>query len=439
MPPRYTYTQVQDIFTQHKCILISEKYENQLGKLEYTASCGHTHNISLKEFIYGIGIKCRNCALEIPTYEDVVKKFLDKNCLVTMTKEEFIANYKKNNCKIKYNPVCGHENNVSYKNFVTLNQGINCPKCVNKNTSCKLKKLYSNDNKLSSLQQELNGINYFKELTGNHFTTIKSFDGCKADIAIKKIEVIKDLWIGIQVKTTNKKTDRSQYYFRLNNGKYDDCLLLCICDEDKKMWLIPYEDVKDVKTIGIAQKSKYNKYEVTKENLIEKLNNYYVVNNKFEFRILDTPTSKAQQQEQKYREIRETKIDFIKFKNNDMEGLVYDFMIGSKKVQEKVGSIVRDNNNSYMFNLSKYDCRVDGKCKHKCYEEGDNDLYWLNCKNGKFYVIPEDALYVNGCIGKDCKKEKLYVSPTNQNTGWCNDYLFDYNNVDKDRLLKLVA
>ena len=96
MPPRYTYTQVQDIFTQHKCILISEKYENQLGKLEYTASCGHTHNISLKEFIYGIGIKCRNCALEIPTYEDVVKKFLDKNCLVTMTKEEFIANYKKN-------------------------------------------------------------------------------------------------------------------------------------------------------------------------------------------------------------------------------------------------------------------------------------------------------------------------------------------------------
>ena len=52
MPTRYTYTQVQDIFTQHKCILISEKYVNQLGKLEYTASCGHTHNIILKEFIY---------------------------------------------------------------------------------------------------------------------------------------------------------------------------------------------------------------------------------------------------------------------------------------------------------------------------------------------------------------------------------------------------
>jgi len=33
--------------------LVSEKYENQLGKLEYVASCGHPHNIILKEFING--------------------------------------------------------------------------------------------------------------------------------------------------------------------------------------------------------------------------------------------------------------------------------------------------------------------------------------------------------------------------------------------------
>lgn len=438
MPVKYTYKQVQDIFTQNKCILISEKYENQLGKLEYTASCGHTHNINLKEFINGIGKKCRNCALEIPTYEDVLEKFSEKDCLVTMTKEEFNEIYKNNNCKIKYNASCGHKNIVSYKNFTTLNQGVNCPKCVNKNISYKLKDLYSNDNKLSSLQQELKCINYIKDLIGDHFTTIKSFDGCKADIVIKSFEEVEDLWLGIQVKSTNKKKDRSQYYFRLNNGEYDNCLLLCICDEDKNMWLIPYEEVKGLKTIGIAKKSKYNKYEVTNENLIEKLTNYYKLINKFEFNILDTPTSKTQKQEQEYRNIRENKINFIKFKNNDVEGLVYDFMIGSKKVQEKVGTIIHNNDNSYMFSLSKYDCRVDGKCKNKCYEAGDNDLYWLNCKNGKFYVIPEEALLVNGHIGKDCKKEKLYVSLTNENTEWCNEYLFDYNNVDKDRLLQIV-
>jgi hypothetical protein len=204
------------------------------------------------------------------------------------------------------------------------------------------------------------------------------------------------------------------------------------------MWLIPYEDVKGLKTIGIAQKSKYNKYEITTEMLISKLNYYFDLCNKFNFKILDTPTSKSQQQEQKYRKIRESKIDFISFKNNNMEGLVYDFMIGDKKVQEKVGTVSHNNYNSYSFSLTKYSCRIDGKCKNKCYEEGDNDIYWLNCKNGKFYVIPEDVLISNEFIGKNCNKEKLYVSLTNKNTKWCNEYLFDYNNVDKERLLKIL-
>ena len=204
------------------------------------------------------------------------------------------------------------------------------------------------------------------------------------------------------------------------------------------MWLIPYEDVNGFKTIGVAQKSKYNKYEANNETLLEKLGNYYETLNKFEFDVLNIPTSKCQKQEQEYRKIRETKLNFIEFKNNIMEGFVYDFMIGSKKVQEKVGTIAHDNPNSYSFQLTKYDCRIDGKCKNKSYEKGDNDLYWLNCKNGKFYVIPEDALLENGYIGKECKKEKLYVSPTNQNTCWCNEYLFDYNNIDKEKLLKLI-
>jgi hypothetical protein len=130
-------------------------------------------------------------------------------------------------------------------------------------------------------------------LIDNHFIVIKSFDGCKADIAIKKIEETEDLWLGIQVKTTIKKKDREQYYFRLNNGKYDNCLILCVCDEDKKMWLIPYEEVNGLKTIGVAKKSKYNKYEVTIENLIEKLNHYYMTNSKTQFDILDTPTTRT--------------------------------------------------------------------------------------------------------------------------------------------------
>jgi hypothetical protein len=89
-----------------------------------------------------------------------------------------------------------------------------------------MKKLHFNNEKLLFIKQELNGINYIKDVIGNHFTTIKLFDGCKADIAIKKNTEIDDLWLGIQVKTTNKKTDREQYYFRLNSGKYDNCIIL---------------------------------------------------------------------------------------------------------------------------------------------------------------------------------------------------------------------
>ena len=167
MPIKYTYKQVQDTFTQNKCILISKNYENQCGKLRYIASCGHNNDINFKGFLIGHGIKCTNCALEIPTYEDVLKKFSEKGCRLTMTKEEFNEIYKNNKCKLKYNACCGHKNMVSYKNFTSLNQGINCPTCVNKNTSVKLKEFRSGENKLSALQ-EFKCITYFKELIRDH-------------------------------------------------------------------------------------------------------------------------------------------------------------------------------------------------------------------------------------------------------------------------------
>ena len=290
----------------------------------------------------------------------------------------------------------------------------------------------------NSLLQEFKCIEYFKQLIETKYITKKLFDGCKADIAIKTFEDLKDLWLGIQVKTTIKKTEREQYYFRLNSGKYENCLLLCICDEDKKMWLIPYDDVKGFKTIGVAKKSKYNKYEVNTENLFEKLEYYYNLINKFEYDVINTPTSKSVRQEQEYCNIRKNKIKCIDFTPNNMEGLVYDFMIGSKKVQEKVGTICHNNINSYLFRLEKSDGRVNGKCKKKSYECGDNDLYWLNCHNGSFYVIPEDVLLKNGYIGEGCGRSKLYLSLTNSHTEWANNYLFNYDDLDEERFLKIV-
>ena len=56
------------------------------------------------------------------------------------------------------------------------------------------------------------------------------------------------------------------------------------------------------------------------------------------------------------------------------------------------------------------------------------------------HIFEENILIENGFIGKESTKIHLYVSPTNQNTKWANDYLFDYDNIemDKQRLLQLL-
>jgi hypothetical protein len=434
MPARYTLTQVSTIFESNKCVLLDSEYINQLQKLNYIATCGHTNTICLKMFLIGKGLKCRPCALDIPTFQTISKAFSDKGCILSLTEEEFNTKYNNNKSKLDYIALCGHNNSVSWSNFNSLNQGTHCPSCVDKNTGEKLKELRSGENKNSSIVQEFKCVQYFIEIINQYFQVKKTFDGCRADIVLKPIDCIKNLWLGIQVKSTCNKTDKGQYYFRLNGINYDNCLILCICLEDKKMWLIPYQDVKEQKTIGIAVKSKYNCYEVTIDNIKNKLIKFYETMSKFEFDILNTPTSNTQKQEQYYRKLREEKLDFIKFEYPNLEGTVYDFKIGNKKIQEKVGFICRDNPNSFGFSMNKSDGRI-----YNCsYKLGDNDLYWLHCKNTtRFYVIPESVLIEKRFIGDACKQH-LYISPTNINTRWTDDYLFDYDNLDKDKLLQLL-
>ena len=75
------------------------------------------------------------------------------------------------------------------------------------------------EDKLKNIKLELGCINYFK--TTNDFIIHKAFDGCKADIIAKPKEIKDDLWIGIQVKTTETNV---HYEYNLRND-YNDCLL----------------------------------------------------------------------------------------------------------------------------------------------------------------------------------------------------------------------
>jgi phage-related protein len=377
-------------------------------------------------------------------YKDVVQSFIDKGCSLLNTKEEFdsilndIIMFNKTRDKLPrlfpqftYVASCGCKNTVYYNVFLNRGTGVICPKC----TSVKNAKSKKEENiGISNIELELDCITYFDSIVKEHFEIIKCFDGCKCDIAFRPLNITDDIWCGIQVKTTNLNI--REYPFHLNNC-YENLIILCICYVDKKMWAIPYENVKDLKKITIGlKKSKYNIYELTNENIISKLNELYNNSIKFNFETLDTPSNIYQKREKEYRRYRENILNFIKFDDNKMEGMVYDFKIGNKKVQEKVGGIKKDRN-SYNFCLWKNNGKIDNMRTFTQYKSGDNDLYWLNCEGKKnFYVIPEKILIEYNFIGNN-KKRAFGCNPLKFGT-WYNEYLFDYENIDKERLLKLI-
>jgi len=312
MRQKYTIEKVTNIFLDRGCVLLEKKYINQYEKLNYIASCGHNNTTILNRYRNGAGTICRNCALKIPTYEEMYDEFKKKECILGITKNEFNIIYKNADTKIKYYAKCKHENLVTYNHFKNDNQGIYCPTCVCKNIGIKLKESRSGDNKNMCMELEYKCIQYFIELVKQYFNVKKLYDGCKSDIVLKPINEKTDMWLGIQVKST-LKFNGSQYLFGLNKKDYENCLILCISYEEKNIWLIPYTDVKGLSKIGIANKSKYNKYEVTIDTIFENLQCFYNSTNKYSYDVLNCPISKTNQLEQEYRNIREKAVDFLDF------------------------------------------------------------------------------------------------------------------------------
>lgn len=374
-------------------------------------------------------------------FNNVKKSFEDKNCQLLTTEEEFneiqkeISEFnKKSNFKIRkfpkfeYIASCGCQNIVYYNVFLNRGTGTLCPNCTKiKNSNTKKEENIG----IINIKTEFDCIQYFTELVKNNFIIKKNFDGCKSDISYKPINITDDLFCGIQVKTTNRLN--RDYNFNLDN-KYDNLLILCISLIDKRMWIIPYEKVNNIKKITIGlKKSKYNIYELTKDNINEKLNELYLITNKYNFEILDIPVCIYQLREKEYRIFREEKIDFIKFENNEMEGQVFDFKGNNKKIQEKVGGF-SNYKKSYSFELCKSNGKINGKISSKSYEIGDNDIYWLNCEGKKyFYVIPEKILIEKKYIG-NYNKKVLLCNPLD-NTKWYNEYLYYYDNINKEKLM----
>jgi hypothetical protein len=377
-------------------------------------------------------------------YENVVEEFNKRNCKLLNTKEEhteIVKSSKKTMYRLNYVASCGHEHIVFYNVFKSRGTGIICPTCKNKETGT-IKKNQMKNNEISKIyttEQEGTFMKNLCDLLYKDFEIIKAFDGCNIDLIFRPKNMIEDKWVGIQVKTTG--TRHLTYSFHLQKT-YKNCLLLFYCCEDESMWIMPENTISDQTKISIGyNKSKYNIYKINKDTIFEKLNEYYQTTTKFSFEELDTPINIYQQREKEFRKFREEKIEFIKFHYDNKEATVYDFKIGNIKIQEKVAKI-SDKEYRYKFCL----CKNNGNIKHNQiqYDTGDNDFYWLNCDNKKtFFVIPEKALIDKGLIGNNNMKIPIFLSLTvkellHKNSSWLQPYMFNYEEVDKERLLTIL-
>ena len=377
-------------------------------------------------------------------YENVLNEFNKRNCKLITTEEqhnEILKNTKKNNYKLNYIASCGHNNNVFYNVFKYRGTGIICPSCKNiQNCEILKDKIKNNEiSKINTIEQEYTFIKKIIALLCEDFEIIKAFDGCNIDVIFRPKLFIEDRWVGIQIKTTNVRY--LTYSFHINN-EYKNCLLLFYCYEDESMWLIPENIIGKQQKISIGyNKSKYNIYKVNKDSIKNKLFELYNSTSKFNFDKLNTPICVYQQREKEFRKYREEKLNFINFYYNDIEGLVYDFKIGNFKIQEKISKF---SNNKCCFQLCKNSRNKNGKKQKIQYCIGDNDFYWLNCDNKKyFFVIPEKVLIDKGFIGNytnglhvlkvTIKNESLHKSAS-----WLLPYMFDYENINKSKLLSIL-
>lgn len=379
-------------------------------------------------------------------YENIIEEFNKRNCKLLTTKEEHneILKIEKKTTmyKLNYTASCGHNHIVFYNVFKSRGTGIICPNCKNKENG-NIKKTQMKNNEISktiNTEQEHTFIINFCELLHNNFEIIKAFDGCNVDLIFRPKNIIQDNWVGIQVKTTNIR--HLTYSFHINNI-YKNCLLLFYCNEDESMWLMPENIIENQTKVSIGyKKSKYNIYKINKNIISDRLNEYYYNTSKFSFAKLDTPNCIYQQREKEFRKFREEKINFIKFYYDNMEGTVYDFKIGNLKIQEKVTKICEDN--KCIFQLCKNNGRINKERNQIQYDIGDNDFYWLNCDNKKtFFIIPEKILIDKGLVGNSNYKKSIFFKITikevlHKMSAWLQPYMFDYENIDKERLLKIL-
>lgn len=363
-------------------------------------------------------------------YKEVKEEFEKQNCQLLLTEEEF--GYSRSVIsKFRYIASCGHEHEVWLNVFKNRGTGIKCPKCKHvENTKTAKEKLQNNKN--MNLELEHKSIEYIKKILID-FDYYVTCEGCLADLAIKPKNEASDSWLMVQVKSTAKPS--RDYGFKCNN-RYTDCIIFCMCESDKRMWIMNGNEinVKDKIAIGL-NKSKYSKNEVDVKSVNKQCSYYYDLLPKYFIKDINTPISNFAKIEQEFRQLRESHIN-INFQYETLQGLCYDFKINNFKIQEKVGYNYKGKK-SIVFTLNKNGGTINGKRVHVSYQKGDNDFYWLHSPDKDiFWIIPEKELLDRNYIN-ELKQKSICFVPSTQS--WYTEYQFEYNNIAIDKLRSMFS
>jgi hypothetical protein len=354
-------------------------------------------------------------------YNIMKQNFNTKECELLTTIDEYINNKMKTIDKYLVKAKCGHIHLVYYHMFLLRESGIICKECLAKTKSIENKNINFN-------LSETFGINILKKFIKNKFELKIMDEGTSADIAIKPKNIKKDLYLPIQIKTT-EKFNYNCYSFGINNQKYKDMLLILICLNEEKIWII--NDVENINLkakLNITKKSKYEKYFITNNLLLNNilLDYYNNFNYNKTYDEINTAITKCVQIEQFYKKLRETNLSsYIKFIYDDLKYQVYDFKINNYKIQEKTITFDKKKNKVTLSKSAK-------KNKSQPYELNDNDYYWLHCRNNQeFYVIPEKILFEYGFIADKTNniKGNKYLNINGKNNIWLEEYKFSYDNI----------
>jgi hypothetical protein len=433
-----------------------ENNMNIMSDFKVICLCGHertTAFYSMDESDYRL---CKECTLTLQgenkrlNYDEVERRFIENGLELITTQEQYDSEYIQTSSPIKYKAKCGHERTTKLGSVLRC-EIFNCLSCTFDAMVIKLKEKSKTEEGISSGNMlEYKALCLLRDNIKDKMELRKLGEGTLADCLVRPIGCKEDIWLQIQLKSTKEKTRFNEYRFDMKKKDYSGMIVICTCVDDERFFFYDGVDIKDTSTLHISLR-KENKIEseIPKINLTETLIHRYNNFELFDYELMsfgdaDVPLFIMHKREREFIVNRETKLPFIKFEYQEIDNMVYDFIINGFKIQEKVCQIDMIDKTIIKCTICKNKYRNGKKSIRGPYCKGDNNFYWFHHPNKElFYVIPEEVMLKWDKLETDTndgrRSIRLYPYHSiddleNKMTKEANDYLFFYDNLDISKL-----